>query len=393
MNYKQKCLATFPGLPAIVVMATLLLIALWHTPARSADEKPEPVETAATDEKTPPSDATKAETRLPTEPGTDSPTDTATPDAAAASADVPDAAVPGAVDLLDQVRSKLQALDSLKCELHETVMMGGMTLNATGTYAEASGNRVHVEFRIFPSQPTVKDDVQRLAIDAEPSVQAPETARGEMIQVSDGTVLFTHMKNGANERLTRRNLRDVMDAATKVAGYNADHVAMDLGVGGLRGLISRIESLMEFAPVQTKKVGETDFYVVRGRWNEKTRREVFHLRDDIIVDPRPHVPEYVVFYIDVKTSLPRRIEYRKRAPDPAQKFDRPMVVLDLRNIVLNETLPENLFAFSAPEGVKEEDVTEQTIQAIQQAGESPGTTPAPTSEVPATEVPTTDTPK
>lgn len=103
-----------------------------------------------------------------------------------------------------------------------------------------------------------------------------------------------------------------MDAASKVAGYDTDHVAMDLGVGGLRGLISRIESLMEFT-VKTKKVGDVEFYVVRGRWNAKTRKELFQLPDDAVVDPRPHIPEYVVFYIDSKTSLPRRIEYRKRA--------------------------------------------------------------------------------
>lgn len=65
-------------------------------------------------------------------------------DSSATSADLPD---PKA--LLEQVRSTLQELDSLKCDLHETVLMSGMSFNAAGTYAEASGNRVHVEFRIF----------------------------------------------------------------------------------------------------------------------------------------------------------------------------------------------------------------------------------------------------
>ena len=222
-----------------------------------------------------------------------------------------------------------------------------------------------------------------MAIDAEPTALAPETARGELTQVSDGSVLFTLWKNGGTVQVTRRNLRDIMDVATKVAGYDADHVAMDLGVGGLRGLISRIESLMEFAPVQTKKVGESDFYVVRGRWNAKARKELFQLADDVIADPRPHVPEYVVFYIDTKTLIPRRIEYRKRAADPAQKFDRPMVTLDLRNVVLNETLPEDTFVFTTPDGVKEEDITEQTIQAIQQAIQAPAATDRPTTPVPA----------
>ena len=368
----------------MTIVAVVLAIAVHQAPARSADEKSVPPDTAATDAKTSPPDADSSST-----PAADtSAAAVATQKTAAGSADVPNA-----TDLLNQVRNKLQSLDSLKCDLHQTVMMSGMTLHATGTYAEASGNRVHVEFRIFPSQPTVKDDTKKLAIDAEPSAQAPETARGELTQVSDGTVLFTLWKNGANVRATRRNLRDIMAAATKVAGYDADHVAMDLGVGGLRGLISRIESLMEFAPVQTKKAGDSDFYVVRGRWNAKARKELFQLSDDVIADPRPHVPEYVVFYIDAKTLLPRRIEYRKRAADPAQKFDRPMVTLDLRNIVLNETLPDDMFVFATPEGVTEEDITEQTIQSIEQTTQPPAATDTPTTDTPTTPVPAAETPK
>ncbi len=381
MNHKPDLFAAFPGFPVIRIVATLVSIALLQAPAGFADEKPSPAQTAATDEKTPTPDAESSDAPAPDT----SETDPSTPDTAATSADVPES-----VDLLNQVRSRLQGLDSLKCDLHETVMMAGMTLHATGTYAEASGNRARVEFRIFPSQPVVTDDVRQLALDAEPANLAPETARGELTQVSDGTVLFTLWKNGPNVRLTRRNLRDVMNAASNVSSYDAEHVAMDLGVGGLRGLIARIESLMEFAPVQTKKVGETDFYVVRGRWNAKTRSELFKLPEDVTVDPRPHVPEYVVFYIDAKTLLPRRIEYRKRSPDPTQKFDRPMVTLDLRNLVLNDTLPDQLFAFSTPEGVKEEDVTEETIRAIQQTVKSPDSTPAP---VPATEAPATEVPE
>ena len=135
-------------------------------------------------------------------------------------------------------------------------------------------------------------------------------------------------------------------------------------------------------------MGESDFYVVRGRWNAKTRKELFQLPDDVIVDPRPHVPEYVVIYIDAKTLLPRRIEYRKRAADPAQKFDRPMVTLDLRNVVLNEALPDNMFVFATPEGVTELDITEQTILSIQQTTQAPATAvPAPAGETPATEAP------
>ena len=366
MNYKPQSLTTLPGLTLIVAAAALLAVVGWQKTANSADEKPAAPDTAASDEKT----ATSAANPAKASPDEAKTSDPAAPADAATAAGLPDSRT-----LLDQVRSKLQELDSLKCDLHETVMMSGMSFNAAGTYAEASGNRVHVEFRIFPSQPSGKSDLKQIELDAEPVVAAAETSRGELTQVSDGTVLFTHWKNGANVTVTRRNLRDIIEAASKVAGYDTDHVAMDLGVGGLRGLISRIESLMEFAPVQSKKVGDAEFYVVRGRWNAKTRKELFQLPDDAVVDPRPHIPEYVVFYIDAKTSLPRRIEYRKRAPDPAQKFDRPMVILDLRNIVMNEALPDEMFVFKTPEGLKETDITEQTIQVIQQSVQGAAVTP------------------
>ncbi len=368
MNYKPQSLTTLPGLTLIVATAALLVVVGWQNSASSADEKTAAPDTAASDEKTAPTSA---------DPASSTPDEAATSDPATPAVAATTAGLPESKALLDQVRSKLQELDSLKCDLHETVMMSGMSFNAAGTYAEASGNRVHVEFRIFPSQPSVKSGLKQLALDAEPVVPPVETLRGELTQVSDGTVLFTHWKNGANVSVTRRNLRDIMEAATKVAGYDADHVAMDLGVGGLRGLISRIESLMEFAPVQSKKVGDAEFYVVRGRWNAKTRKELFQLPDDAVGDPRPHIPEYVVFYIDAKTSLPRRIEYRKRAPDPAQKFDRPMVTLDLRNMVINEALPDEMFVFKTPEGIKETDITEQTIQVLQQTVQQPAATPAP----------------
>lgn len=380
MNHKPNSLTISSGLPVSIALAALLAITLPPAPAGIADESVSPAATAGADEKKPPVEAQTPETAA--AEGSES---TGAPTAVSAN-------VPESRDLLNQMRSALQNLDSLKCDLHETVILSGMKLQAVGSYAEATGNRVRVEFRIFPSQAAGKGDASQLALGSEPVTLAPDTAQGELTQVSDGTVLFTLMKNGANTRLTRRNLRDVMDAATKVAGYDSDHVAMDLGIGGLRGLISRIESLMEFAPAQTKSVGETEFYVVRGRWNAKTRTELFRLPEDAVVDPRPHVPEYVVFYIDAKTLLPRRIEYRKRAPDPAQKLDRPLVTLDLRNLVLNESLPDDLFAFSAPDGVKEEDVTEQTIQTIQQSAATPDSTKDPAAQSPAPETPAPETP-
>jgi len=134
---------------------------------------------------------------------------------------------------------------------------------------------------------------------------------------------------------------------------------------------------MEFAAAKPVKVGDRDFLEVTGRWNQQVRNEVFKLPEGAITIPQPFLPEYVRVFVDAQTLLPRRIQYLKRSLDPTQNIVRPMITLDLRNLVLNETVDDQLFVFQSSEGTPEEDLTQQVIQAIQQAGQPPeeGTLP------------------
>jgi hypothetical protein len=186
--------------------------------------------------------------------------------------------------------------------------------------------------------------------------------------VSDGTILSTSWKNGETHRVTRRNIRDILAAAEASSSYDPKNAAMDLGVGGLRGLISRLQTTMEFAPVKSLKVGERRVFEVTGRWNEKVRKEIFRIPEGSLVDPRPQVPEYVRVYVDAETMLPRRIQFLKRSMNATEKMVRPMITLDLRNLVINEPVEDQTFVFQAPkENLPEEDQTEQVIEMIQKS--------------------------
>ena len=254
-----------------------------------------------------------------------------------------------------------------------------MKLTAFGRYLEASGNRVNLKYFIFPMTGQKQEDVAALALDAPVAEIKEADNRGELTQVSDGNVLYTMWKNGETPSVTRRNIRDILAAAQATTSYDPKNAAMDLGVGGLRGLVSRLQTTMEFAPVKSVKVADREFLEVTGRWNAKVRNEIFKIPADTIVDPRPQVPEYVRVYVDAQTMLPRRIQYLKRSMDPTQKVVRPMITLDFRNLVINETVDDSMFTFTAPENVKEEDGTQMVIQLIQQsvaAPASPSTEPA-----------------
>ena len=366
MNHKPQ---TLPGFTSLAALAGFVLgTAAWVSgfPAIFADESPAAAANAADEPKTTAeSPATVSKTEAPANPAAV-------------------AILPKADEILTQLRSKLESLDSLKCDLHQTTLIAGMKLTASGKYVEASGNRVSLQYVIYPMSGEKLEDAQQLALDAVTPVPDEKTNRGILIQVSDGQVLSTSWKNGETQRISRRNIRDVLAAAEATKSYDPKNAAMDLGVGGLRGLVSRLQTTMEFAPVKLIKVGERSVYEVTGRWSEKVRKEIFKVPEDSIIDPRPEVPEYVRVYVDVESMLPRRIQFLKRSLSPAEKLVRPLITLDLRNMVVNEAVEDATFVFQTPEGAQEEDQTEQVIQMIQQSIQADATLEAvPSAPAPA----------
>jgi hypothetical protein len=352
MNYKPK---TFPHFSTRTVLAGCLLSMGAASLAKSAvvaDEAPAPASPAAADSQSP--------------AGTSAP----------AKAAVPDPNLPAADEILNQLRSKLEGLDSLRCELHQTSLISGMKLTARGKYLEASGNRVNLEFMIFPMVAEKADDARQLALDAEASPVDEAQNRGVLIQVSNGSVLSTLWKNGDMQRVSRRDITTILAAAEATKAYDVKNAAIDLGIGGLRGLISRLQTTMEFAPVKSITVGERKVYEVTGRWSERIRKEVFKVPEGSIVDPRPHVPEYTRVYVDAETMLPRRIQFLKRSMDPTEKMVRPLITLDFRNLVINEPVDDQAFLFKTPEKAVEVDETENVIQMIQQSLKPASTDPA-----------------
>ena len=275
--------------------------------------------------------------------------------------------LPAADEILNQARTRLEGLDSLECDLQQTAMIGGMKILANGRYTEATGNRVHLQFRMYPMATAKAEDIKAAALDAPPAELKPEDNQGELQQISDGTVVFTSWKNGETQRVTRRNLRDIQTAAASATGFESGSVAMDLGVGGLRSLISRLQTSMVFAPVRKVTAGDRTLLEVTGRWSDRVRRELFGLPENTFVDARPWVPEYCRVYVDQETMLLRRIQYLKHSPNPADKLARPLLTLDLRNLKLNGPVDDALFRFTPPENVPVEDQTDAVIQAIRNA--------------------------
>ena len=148
--------------------------------------------------------------------------------------------------------------------------------------------------------------------------------------------------------------------------------------------MAQLQSGMEFGGVLEQETKGGKKLVLTGRWNAKTRKDVFQLPDDPNAQLPEFVPDYVRVYISADTMLPARIQYLKKYPNPEIKKVATLATLDFRNFVANPTLPEETFVFKQPEGenITEVDLTSQVIDNIKKVAEGETVDPDPE---PATE--------
>ena len=270
-----------------------------------------------------------------------------------------------ASDIFEDMRNRLESIGSLQCDLHETVHLSDQWFYAIGRYVQASGNRVRLEFRIYPIRGVRRQDAEYLAFGGLAEDPGKKKPTGELTQVSNGSVLWSLWKNGDSRRLTRRNIREILEAADAAENFERTGILHDLGAGGLQALLARLQTGMEFGKVRQRITGETRLLVLSGRWTRKALKQYFSI-SDTETQLSPWIPDYVRVYVDADARLPRRIQYLKRHPDPEEKTAQPLVTLDFRKMKINDSVDDSLFEFSAPEGIVEEDLTQQTVEAIRQ---------------------------
>ncbi|HIE96172.1 MAG TPA: hypothetical protein EYG03_21850 [Planctomycetes bacterium] len=273
-----------------------------------------------------------------------------------------------AADVFSRVAEKLDGVESLSCEIYQTVMLSGQRFHAIGRYIHATGNRMRLEYRIVPIRALKASDSNALALDSEPEAPPTDSVMGSLQQICDGSVLWSLWANGDQKQLTRRNIREIVDAVGELPNYSEAQSLQALGVGGLQTLIAQLQVGMEFGTVMEQQSGNQRLLVLSGRWSAQARKEYFGLADNPAAVLPEYIPDYVRIYVDADALLPRRIEYLKKHPDPEQKQIRPAVVLDFRRIEINSTISEDTFQFKLPDGepISEVDLTAQVIESIKQ---------------------------
>ena len=92
----------------------------------------------------------------------------------------------------------------------------------------------------------VLDQLGDDALDVDQADDKTRKETGSLLQVSDGSVLWSYWVNGDSKNLSRRNIGEIIEAAGQVESYTPARTLQDLGVGGLQTLTSQMQVGMAF---------------------------------------------------------------------------------------------------------------------------------------------------
>lgn len=240
---------------------------------------------------------------------------------------------------LDQARQRLLAYQSIKAKLEETVVTPNRRFKVVGSYLQGRGAdlKLRMEFQA------------RLG-----------STVGSVLEVCDGQVLWTRHQIDTDVRISRRDVRQILQAAAD-NGLPENLITVELGFGGLPGLLASIEKSMQFDLYKEDADDGRKLIILEGGWRPEMLA-VWQGNNSKAALP-DYVPTRIRLYLDGETLFPRRILYLRRN---AEKILRPLVSLDFSDVETNVPIDGAIFKFVPPEGIFPEDLTPQFLEQIKQ---------------------------
>jgi outer membrane lipoprotein-sorting protein len=245
----------------------------------------------------------------------------------------PSAADPAAQETFQKALAALAERQSISATLVEFINITEQPLKLTGRYLEAKGK-------------------SRLEL----QVKLTGGAEGSILEVVDGEMLWSQTTIGEARHVTLRNLKQISAALAELPPQTKTS-GIDLGLGGLSGLMTSVERTMEFQ--QRREEGE--LIVLEARWKPEF---LTTLEDKESKELPAYVPDVLRISLDAKTLFPKRFQYLKR--NSGKESLRPYVRLDFQSVQLDGEIDQAEFQFTPPEDLVPDDVTTLYIDQLKQ---------------------------
>lgn len=264
-----------------------------------------------------------------------------------------------ALSQLRKSRNLLSKQTSIRARIVETISIFDQSVKAEGRYLQ--GNL------------KANDRLLRLEL----KMKVGET-EGSLLEVCDGQVLWTRHGIGKETPTeTRRNVTQILDAASKHGGIPAHVLIADLGLGGVPALLASLERVMRFNGIRQETLRNHPVDVIQGTWNDlMLKRWQLPAQPDKPAPPLPvFIPDLARIYLDRDSGFPHRILYLKRIP--GKETLRPLLTLDFFDVALNQPIDKTEFDYIPPSGSKVQDLTPIYLQQLQppETVVAPGTVP------------------
>ena len=252
-----------------------------------------------------------------------------------------------ALRTLQQAHDKLNGYRFIDAKLDQTVRIGDRQFKMQGRYLKGADLKLRLEY----------------------TVQVGGTS-GQLIEVCDGQLLWTHYNVGGQQRVTRRNVQQIISAASQT-GFTAQNVlTAELGLGGLQGLMASLQKSIQFESQWEQDASDRTFVVIEGAWKRSFRERVLGPNAPADRPMPPTVPDQARLYFEQDSLFPRRILYLKKEEDGRRV---PMVTIDFTEVTWPESIDESLFSFKPPATVAPEDVTQSYVNQFKPPEAQPAT--------------------
>jgi hypothetical protein len=262
-----------------------------------------------------------------------------------------------ALALLRKAREQL--IDqSIEAQIKEVVTIGDRRFRAQGSYLQGPGMKIRLDYQI-----RVGDSVGTLLEVCDGQVLSTSTTIQRIPPQQDAGASVEIEKTPQNTRVTRRDVGQILEAASRGETVPRIQLMAELGLGGLPALLASLERSMTFdrASDQALENGR-QFKVIQGRWNKESQQRWQAILGGRGEDLPIYVPDAVRVYFDSENLFPQRVLYLKQHPE--KKSLRPMVALDFAQVKFNVNVSDADFDYEPPDGVNSEDVTNEYLKQL-----------------------------
>lgn len=244
-----------------------------------------------------------------------------------------------ATELLRTVRQQLANRRSIRAQLTQQIQLQDQKLALAGSYAGA-GLKLRLELH----------------------VELAGGSRGALTEICDGDVLWTDMELADKRTVTRRDVKQILNAVASAKQTPESVLNAELGLGGIVALLASLERTMDFTSVRDDSWNGMPVRILQGRWKPDFEKKLPQGKDQSLLD---HIPDSVRIYVDPTRNFPVRFVYLKSKKMPGMKPSlRALMSLEFRDVELDAEIPDQQFNFIPPDNVLPEDITRQYIERI-----------------------------